>query len=203
MSEKWDAYVAEVKDAAPAPHNETEAYEQFSHWFTLFAFGAAIALCYFMAWKNLDGTLIDAARVSEVFPLAAGRIAFFEEQDKASQGAHTATLTAGLVILPTFLVMNGIGYWRTVVAPGHCRRVNRLTLHSVIPLLVVITIFFLIGFVEVPESSVPGRRGMSIILFWPVFPALGGGLLVLCAFSIFMALVGGLKFLFGLGDKTG
>ncbi|WGW03534.1 hypothetical protein [Tropicibacter oceani] len=202
MSSEWEAYKAGVRGAAPAPHEETEDYARFSAWFMPVAFGLAVALCYFMAWKNLDGTLIDAARVSEVFPPAAGRIAFFEVQDKASQGAYTATLAAGLVILPAFLVLNGIGYWKTVVAPDRCRRVSRLTMHAVLPLLVVFAIFFLIAFVHVPEFSVPGRRGMSRIIFWPAFPALGGALLVLCAHVIFVALVGGLKFLFGLVGKN-
>ncbi|WP_152452941.1 hypothetical protein [Roseivivax sp. THAF197b] len=191
-------YKSAVRNSAPAPHDETEGYAWFSAWFMPVAFGVAVALCYIIAWANLDGTLINAARLSEVFPQADGRIAFFDGQDKASQGAYTATLAASLVIFPAFLLMNGIGYWRTVVAPGRCRRVSHLTIISVLAQVTVFAVLFLIAFVHVPEAQPPGRRGNSAIIFWPVFPAVGGALLVLCANVIFCALVGGLKFLFGL-----
>lgn len=199
MSRDLDDYKSAVRNAAPAPYNETEGYERFSAWFMPLAFGAAIALCYILAWANLDGTLINAARLSEIFPPANGRIDFFERQDEASKGAYTATLSAGLLIVPAFLVSHGIGYWSTVVAPGRCRRVSRLTIMSVLTAVLAFVAIFWIGFFFVPDVRLAKK---SFILFWPIFPALGGVLLVLISHVVFGALVGGLKFLFGLRGKN-
>lgn len=191
-----ESFKARLRASAPAPHDETPQYERFTAVFALVspaAFVIAAYATYFIFGERLDALSTWLARE---FPLLAPRIGFLRAWNVQSARAYAATVTSGALLFSIFLLINAIGYWKTVVRKGGCRTVNINTLVLVVMLLTVFGVLGAIAFLEIPSTWNPSYPGMTRIFFWPTFPMLGGLFSSTMFYGAFSMLVAIVKFVF-------
>jgi hypothetical protein len=192
-----------LADSAPAPHWETPEYLQFSNVFAPVAFFGGVALSYALVFLFGAG-LEDATRLLvHHMPFLLARLAFLRSADGYSHIPYIATIISGLIFVPTMLIVNGIGYWKTVVSHRRCRKVVPLTTVVIGMGISVFGAMLWIAFVYCPLSYQQSRPGMVRILFWPIFPIFGSGVVFLSAIIGFSILVGVAKFAWHFGGRYG
>jgi len=167
------SFKARLKASAPAPHDETPEYARFSQVYAIASpvtfVVAAYATCF-----ALGARLDDLADwLAQEFPLLAPRITFLHAWDVQSVRAFAATLVSGALLFPVFLLINAIGYWKTVVRPGACRPFSQLTGVFLGMALIFLAITFAVCLLVVPRSFNAHFPGITSVIFWPNFPWLG------------------------------
>ena len=191
-----NSFKARLRASAPAPHDETPEYERFSRVFAIVSpvsFVLAAYATYFALGARLDNV---AGWLAREIPLLAPRIAFLQEWDIQSVRAYAASVASGALLFPVFLLINAVGYWKTVVCNGACRPVNAMTL---VLLGLVLTVFGALGaifFLLIPWTWDARYPGTMRLFFWPTSPMLGGLWWSTMLFMIFSTLVAAVKFAF-------
>ena len=110
--------------------------------------------------------------------------------------AYAATVASGALLIPVFLLINAVGYWKTVVRNGACRPVNAMTL---VGLGLGLTFFGAVGaifFLLIPWTWDARYPGTMRLFFWPTSPMLGGLWWSTVFIFIFSSLVAAVKFAF-------
>lgn len=186
MSER--KLISHLRMAAPAPHDETEEYRRFNSVASWLLFLGALALTYTFCYMDLAASLW--GEVSGFLPILHDRAVFLRALDPMSHVAYSNTVLASLLVIPLFLTIFSIGYWRTVVILDGHKSVSGLTAILVgVSFLISIFLLFIV-FIHRPENYSERTPGFVQVFFWPYFPALGAGTAFLIANFLFSSLVG-------------
>jgi hypothetical protein len=186
-------FMEKLRAGAPAPHDETEEYKKFSHYFALVSMLIYIISAYAASLLFANQMMGLTAALSNIFPVLDLRINFLGLIDTKSATTYVATITSGTALLSVSMILNFIGYWRTVASKGRCFPVNNFTIINMIMSILIMTTLLYTIFVLVPNTFDPRWPGMIGLLFWPMFPAIGALTLFLCSSLAFSVFVGFLK----------
>lgn len=196
MSHHNSDFKKRVLDAAPAPHDETPSFKRFSAVFSPLSILFTLALAYALSIAFASDYQSKSDALLSVLPITKGRIFFLHGHGAYSEAAYVATIVCAAIAIPMLVAVNGVFYLTLVALPGQCRGVNRITFLSLLYALCVVAVFTWIIFISVPSHFEPARPGLAVILFWPVFPALGALFVPGVSFVVFSVLVGLLKLAF-------
>ncbi len=194
-------FAERLRAASPAHPEETKDYRKFSNAFSLISLAIAISAAYAL-WFLPDLEVV-AANLDSYLPILNERLSFLLDNDFDSYLAYSATVLSVLVSVPVTVTGFSFGYWRTVAAPRKCRRVSKDTLLAILFGVSTSTILMAIAFIDVPETYDPRWPGFALILFWPIFPALGGAAAWFFGMTVFLTLVGMVKAACQYGGKYG
>lgn len=179
MSESFEKFKKDLTAASPAPYCETLEYKKFMDVFFLAAMAVTVAVSYSLYVTPIPRTPGAEDLVLRLLPALESRVSFLGLVDEKSKISYLATVLSCLFICPILFLLQGIAYWKTVISKGVCVRVSKMS--AVLVGIGTVWIIFLIygGFIFIPYSFHPGRPGMSGVLFWPMFPLLGGSVAAL------------------------
>lgn len=200
---RFDDLKKSFVDQAPAPHNETVDYARFSSFFVPIAFGISLLLPYIIIFIFADYLEEVMIWFATKVPIFDRRIYFLRSIDDFSDAAYAATLNSGIIILIGVFTANFFGYRKSVVLPKKLRRAGPLTVVSM--LFMTMTIFLLgwASFIDAPVALSGSQLGMSRVLLWPFFPALGAAVFFLSSILAFSISVGVVKLTLKLGENNG
>lgn len=201
MKNKKDDFISKLREASPAPPDETEDYSKFNSAFSVVSMIVFVSTAYIVYFSGLlDAS--DAAWVASLLPILESRVLFLESFDQISLVAFGATVLSCIGCMP--IVISGwiIGYWKTVVSKGKCRAPVKDTIIVIFFQIFVSSALIFISFVHTPESYDPRWPGMTFVILYPIFPALGAISAWIFCLMLFSALVGMLKFIFRIGENS-
>ena len=191
MFEEFKDFQIKVTASAAAPYNETPEYAEFMSVFLPTTLAISILISYLFSILIQYNIWFLDGKILELLPVLTERMKFLEYYGEASKASLTGTVLAGLFSLFFALTFNMIGYWKSVIALGGCKKLNYLSAVSLLSGWVVVLVISWIVFIDVPHTGGSGRIGTAIIFRWPVFPFIGAvtfWLLEFCVFSIIVSI---------------
>lgn len=169
--------------------------------FFLAVIAATVVVSYVLYFTPIPRAPEAEEFVLRFLPALETRVSFLGLVDEKSKISYLATVLACLFVCPLLMFIQGIAYWKTVISKGVCFRVSKMSAAAVGIIMAWIIFLLFGGFIFSPYLFHPGRPGMSRVLFWPVFPLLGGGIAALVTNYFFACIVWALKAVFQSGEN--
>ncbi|MDZ7823376.1 MAG: hypothetical protein U5K75_04590 [Ahrensia sp.] len=121
-----------LREAAPAPYDETEAYKRFNNLFSIITLFFMIFCAYLAAFLPLGEA--EASKIFTYLPLLNDRALWLKEYHYPSYLTFAAMVGSLIVTMPLMVVVFIWGYWKTVVVPFGERAIWLGSLAIAVPL---------------------------------------------------------------------
>nr|WP_321524903.1 hypothetical protein [uncultured Cohaesibacter sp.] len=204
MSKFQEAAIKWGDGARPMRRGESKQFDKFDDFLWVVGCFSLIVCSYIYAWILGPKLQKVSDWIAENCTIFAPRIQFLENYDHHSHLIYSATILSCASLLPVFLILLAIAYWKTVVAKRLCESVSRRRTPTFMAVMTVIFgSFFYFFFLFVPFEIDPRYPGHARIFLWPLFPIFSSLGAYLFTRILFVNLVGIMKLAFLPGGHRG
>nr|WP_320140842.1 hypothetical protein [uncultured Cohaesibacter sp.] len=204
MSKLQKAAIKWGDGARSMRRGESKQFDKLDDFFWVVGWFSLIVCSYIYAWILGPKLQKVSDWIAENCTIFAPRIQLLENYDHHSHLIYSATILSCASLLPVFLILLAVAYWKTVVEKRLCESVSkrRTPTHLLFTMVIIFTLFYFFFMFSYFDID-PRYPGNMRVFLWP----LSSIFLSLCAYTsarfLFSILVGIMKLAFLPGGHHG